>query len=126
MHRGLDVEFHLRPGLTDENFVAEAIGNVAAFRLRQTRGEALTWQVVRVEGAQSHHFRLVVGHPDRMLDLGIGHDLKRLLDDLSNETTDELRKKLQAAEREGLRPTRLRHVHESVDFWKDDFWNWLG
>lgn len=126
MHRGIDVEIHLRPGLSDEGFVAEAIGNVAAFRLQQERGESLTWQVVRVEGTSSHHFRLVVGHPDRVLDLGIGRDLKTLLDELSRETVDELRRKLHGAEREGLRPNRLRHVHESVDLWKDDFWNWLG
>lgn len=126
MHRGLDVELHLRPGLTDENFVAEAIGNVAAFRLQQERGEPLTWQVVRVQGTNSHHFRLVVGHPDRVLDVGIGHDLKVLLDGLSRKTVEELRQALHQAAHEGLRPTRLRHVHESVDFWKDDFWNWFG
>jgi hypothetical protein len=125
-HRGLDVEFRLRPGVTEENFVAEVIGNVAAFRLQRERGEPLSWQVVRVEMARSHHFRLVVGHPDRILDLGIGHDLKRLLDALSHESVDELRQKLHAAERDGLRPIPLRHVHESVDFWKDDFWNWMG
>jgi len=99
---------------------------VAAFRLQRERGEPLTWQVVRVEGAGTHHFRLVVGHPDRALDIGIGHDLKRLLDRLSQETIDELRRTLRAAEHEGLRPTPLRHVHEAVDFWRDDFWNWMG
>jgi len=116
----------LRPGLSGENFIAEAIGNLAAFRLQQDRGEALAWQVVRVEGSGGHHFRLVIRHPERVLDLGIEHDLKRLLDSLSDETVEELRKRFEAAEREGLKPTRIRHVRETVDFWQDDFWNWLG
>ncbi len=125
-HRGLDVELHLTPGLADENFVAEAIGNVAAFRLQKERHEPLTWQVVRVEEGRSHHFRLLVVHPDRVLDPGIAHALARTLDSLSNETTDELRRQLHAAEEEGLHPTPLRHAHESVDFWNDDFWHWMG
>jgi hypothetical protein len=120
------VGLFLQPGLTDENFVAEAIGNLAAFRLQQERGEPLSWQVVRVEGRGAHHFRLVVRHPARALDVGIGHDLKRFLDALSHGTVDEVRRRLAAAEREGLKLSRLRHVRESVDFWQDDFWNWLG
>jgi hypothetical protein len=126
MNRGLEIGLHLRPGLPDENFVAEAIGNLAAFRLQQDRGETLSWQVLRVEGSGSHHFRLVIRHPDRVLDIGIEHDLQRLLDSLSDETVDQLRKRFEAAENAGLKPTRIRHVHESVDFWRDDFWNWLG
>ncbi len=125
-HRGLEIGLHLRPGLTEENFIAEAIGNLAAYRLQQARGEALAWQVVRVEGSSGHHFRLVIRHPERVLDIGIEPALKRLLDSLSDETVEELRKRFEAAEREGLKPTRIRHVHESVDFWRDDFWNWLG
>jgi len=112
--------------LTNENFIAEAIGNLAAFRLEQERRETLVWQVVRVEGSGGHHFRLVIRHPERALDLGIEHDLKRLLDSLSNETVEELHRRFEIAEREGLKLTRIRHVHESVDFWRDDFWNWLG
>jgi hypothetical protein len=112
--------------LPNEDFVAEAIGNLAAFLLQQERGEALAWQVARVEGSGDHHFRLVVRHPERVLDIGIEHDLKRHLDSLSDETVEELRKRFEAAEREGLKPMRIRHVHESVDFWTDDFWNWLG
>lgn len=126
MHRGLEVGLHLRPGLTDENFIAEAIGNLAAFRLQLERREPLAWQVVRVEGSGAHHFRLVVRHPERVLDIGIERDLRRILDSLSNETVDELRRRFADAEREGLKPSRIRHVHESVDFWRDDFWNWLG
>ncbi|MGP8072481.1 MAG: DUF2004 domain-containing protein [Thermoplasmata archaeon] len=126
MHRGLELGLHLRPGLTDENFVAEAIGNLAAFRLQQKRGETLEWQVIRVELPHSHHIRLVIRHPDRVLDLGIEHDLKGLLDTLADETVEELRKRFEVAQREGLKPVRLRHVHESVDYWRDDFWNFLG
>jgi len=116
----------LRPGLGDENFIAEAIGNLAAFELQKERGESLEWQVVRVEGSSSHHFRLVLRHPDRALDVGIGHGVRQRLDSLSDETVDELRRRFAAAERNGLKPNRLRHVHESVDYWQDDFWNWLG
>jgi len=120
------IGLHLKPGLTDENFIAEAIANLAAFRLQRERGETLAWQVVRVEGSGSHHFRLVIRHPDRALDIGIEHSLKRILDSLSNETVDQLRTRFEVAEREGLKPVRIRHVHESVGFWQDDFWNWLG
>jgi len=112
--------------LPDESFIAEALGNLAAFRLQQERGEALAWQVLRVEGSAGHHFRLIVRHPDRVLDLGIIHHLKRLLDSLSEETIEELRKQFEAAGREGLKPTRIRHVHETVDYWQDDFWYWFG
>lgn len=126
MHRGLEVDLHLTPGLTNENFVAEAIGNLVAYRLQQERGERLTWQVLRVEGSGAHHFRLIVRHPDRTLDLGIAHDLRRLLDRLSDETVDELHHRLSDAERDGLSLTPIRHVHESVDYWQDDFWNWMG
>ena len=125
-HRGLEIGLHLRPGLPDENFVAEAIGNLAAFRIQQDRGERLVWQILRVEESKSHHFRLIIRHPDRVLDLGIEADLKRHLSALSDETVEALRQNFLRAEREGLEPTRLRHIHEAVDFWRDDFWNWLG
>jgi hypothetical protein len=81
---------------------------------------------VRVEGSRTHHFRLVIRHPERVLDVGIEHNLKQLLESLSNETVEELQKRFEAAERDGLKPTRIRHVHESVDLWRDDFWSWLG
>jgi hypothetical protein len=110
----------------DEGVVALAIGNLAAFRLGQARGERLDWQVIRVEKPHSHHYRLVIRHPDRVLDVGLTHDLTGLLDDLSNETVEELHGRLQAAEREGLKPVPLRHLSEEVDFWRDDFWNWIG
>jgi uncharacterized protein DUF2004 len=126
MHRGLEIGLHLSPGLSNESFVAEAIGNLAAYRLQQQRHERLEWQVLRVDTGSDHHFRLVIRHPDRVLDLGLVHDVKRLLDSLSDETIEELRERFSSAEREGLRPVRLRHVQESVDYWRDDFWNWLG
>jgi hypothetical protein len=126
VHRGLEIGLYLKPGLANENFIAEAIGNLAAYRLQEERGESLAWQVLRVEGSGGHHFRLVIRHPDRVLDIGIKHDLKRELDSLSNETVDELRRRFENAEKEGLKPSPLRHIRESVDFWQDDFWNWLG
>jgi hypothetical protein len=126
MHRGLEIGLHLRPGLADENFVAKAIGNLAAFRLQQERGETLAWQVLRVDVSGAHHFRLVIRHPERVLDLGLGHDLRRWLDSLSDESVEDLRRRFEVAEREGLKPVELRHVHESADFWQDDFWNFLG
>jgi hypothetical protein len=125
-YRGIEVGLHLKPGMDDENFVAEAIGNLAAFELQHKRGESLTWQVVRVESQNSHHIRLVIRHPDRVLDLGIKDDLKPILDSLSDETVEELRARYDTARLAGLSPTPLRHVHEDVDFWRDDFWNWLG
>jgi hypothetical protein len=125
-HRGLEIGLHLRPGLPDENFIAEAIGNLAAFRLQEGRGERLEWQVLRVEGSGEHHFRLVIRHPDRALDLGLTPDLKRRLDSLSNESVEELRQRFEEAQKEGLKLAPLRHVRDSVDFWQDDFWNWFG
>jgi hypothetical protein len=126
MHRGLEIGLHLKPGLPDEGFVAMAIGNLAAFRLQQKRREPLVWQVIRIESSGNHHFRLVIRHPERVLDVGIGQDLKRILDSLSEETVEELRRRFQGAQQEGLQPVALRHLHEEVDFWRDDFWNWLG
>lgn len=126
MHRGLEIGLHLAPGLSHEDFVAEAIANLAAFRLQQERHEPLVWQVLRVELPNSHHYRLVLRHPDRLLDLGIAQDLKRLLDSLSDETVEQLRLRFESAKAQGLRPSPLRHLHEEVDYWRDDFWNWLG
>ncbi len=116
----------MRPGLTDENFVGMAIGNLAAYRLQKERGEALEWQVLRIERTNSHHYRLVIRHPERVLDVGIGSSVRAILDRLSDETVEELREQFSRAEREGLKPVVLRHLHEEVDFWRDDFWNWFG
>ncbi len=127
MRRGVAVDLGLRPGLPDEGFVAEAIGNLAAFELARQRNERLDWQVLRVElGRGHHHFRLIVRHPERALDLGFGRELGAVLRSLSDESVDELRRRFAAARRAGLQPVPLRHVREAVDFWRDDFWNWLG
>ncbi|MGI0131999.1 MAG: DUF2004 domain-containing protein [Thermoplasmata archaeon] len=126
MHRGVEVGIYLRPDVHDDNFVATALANLAAFRLQEERHEHLEWQVVRVEGSAHHHYRLILRHPDRVLDLGFRAQLERTLDDLSNETVDRLRERLRAAEAQGLRLAPLRRVPQEIDYWKDDFWNWLG
>jgi hypothetical protein len=107
MHRGIEIDIHLSPTLHDDDFVAKAIGNLAAYILQRDRHEPLEWQVLRVQGSGHHHH-------------------SRILKDLSVESIDELRARYQAAEREGLKPVPLRHVKEQVDFWRDDFWNYIG
>lgn len=99
---------------------------MAAFRLQRERGEPPSWPALRVEGSGAPRFRLVICHPYRVFEIGIGPGPRRLLASLSNETVEELRGRFDDAKREGPKPTRLRHVHESVDFGQDDFWNWLG
>ncbi len=126
MRRGIEIAIYLREGLKDEDFVAEALGNLAAYRLQKKRGESLLWQVLHVGGPNGHHFRLVVHHPERILDIGIKGDLSSILEDLSNETLEQLREKFQAAQKEGLKPVSLRKVKEEDDFWLDDFWNHIG
>lgn len=126
MRKGLDVGIHLRPGLPDEGFVAFALGNLAAYDLGAKRHERLGWQVLRVEGTHDHHYRLVVRHPERWLDVGFERDLAGILDRLSDETVDDLRARLRSAQAAGLNPVALRTVQEEVDFWQDDFWNWIG
>ncbi len=123
----MDVGIYLRAGLHDEAFVAQALGNLAAFDLQKVRHEALQWQILRVDGSPGqHHYRLVIRHPERALDFGIRGDLARTLDGLSHESEEELARRLSDAEARGLRPVSLRAIHESVDFWQDDFWNWMG
>ncbi len=126
MHRGIEVGIYLRPGLADDNFIAQSLGNLAAFRLAAQRHEHLTWQVLRVQGSGSHHFRIVLRHPDRVLDLGFKSDLERILEELSHESVEDLHRRLDEAVRDGLRIVPLRHVQEEVDFWQDDFWTALG
>lgn len=126
VHRGVELELHLRAGLPNDGFVAEALGNLAAFELARQRSEALVWQVLRVEQGRSHHFRLIVRHPERRLDLGFTHDLRRILRSLSAQSVENLRARLSEAERQGLTPVRLRHLHESVDYWHDEFWKSIG
>jgi hypothetical protein len=103
-----------------------AIGNLAAFRLQRERAETLVWQVIRIDRTNSHHYRLVIRHPERILDVGLASDLKRILDGLSDESVEELHRRFTDAQREGLTPVALRHLQEEVDFWRDDFWNWFG
>lgn len=126
MHRGVVVDLGLRPGLANDGFVAEALGNLAAFELAAQRKEQLQWQVLRVEATGKHHFRLIVRHPERALDLGFAHGLEAILHDLSRKDVDELRVMFARAQHEGLKPVPLRHVREVSDFWQDDFWNWIG
>jgi hypothetical protein len=127
MTRGLDVGIHLRPDLPNEEFVAGALGNLAAFELQLRRKETLQWQVLRIDGSPGqHHFRLIIRHPDRLLDLGIQRDLVRILNDLSNETEEQLAQRFTSAQSQGLHPQRVRPLHEEVDYWRDDFWNWFG
>lgn len=126
MKRGIEVGIYLRSGLDDEDFIASALGNLAAWKLAANRKERLEWQVLRVEESSRHHYRLVVRHPERLLDLGVRTDLVHVLEGLSNEDVTELRHRLSAAKTEGLRPVSLRRVHEQPDLWQDDFWNHLG
>jgi hypothetical protein len=127
MHRGVEVGLYLRQGISDDNFVAEALGNLACFRLANQRQERLLWQVLRVQSSGAkHHYRIVVRHPDRALDLGFKSELGRILDTLSSLSEDELRAQLHQAVGEGLHVIKLRQVRLEVDFWQDDFWNWIG
>jgi hypothetical protein len=126
MGRGLEVGLHLRPGLADEEFVAGAIGNLAAFRLQRARKESLRWQILRVDTTGGHHYRLIVRHPDRILDVGITKDLGTQLESLSELTVETLRDALVAAQQQGLAPVPLRTIHETEDYWRDEFWNWIG
>jgi hypothetical protein len=126
MHRGIQIDLRLNPTLADEMFVAEALGNLAAFELVRERGETLHWQVLHITGMGPHHFRLILAHPERALDLGLMAALKRSLDHLSAESVEGLRTALATAQGNGLSVVPVRTIHESVDYWRDDFWNWLG
>ncbi len=127
MHRGVEIGIFLQAGLHDEEFVARALGNLAAYRLQKARGEPLEWQVLRVQTSEhQHHYRLVVRHPERVLDLGFRNALEDILRDLSDESEELLRGRLGDAERNGLRVQPVRHVREEVDFWEDRFWEYIG
>ncbi len=126
MNRGVEVGIYLRPGLANDNYIAEALGNLAAFRLAKARGERLEWQVLRVNGSSQHHYRIVLRHPDRWLDVGFRSELERILESLSDETVEELRRRVETAQADGLRLIPLRAIQEEVDFWQDDFWSAIG
>ncbi len=125
-NRGVEIGIHLSPGLKDEGFVAQALGNLAAFRLAAERGEKLQWQVFRITGGVDHHFRLVVRHPDRMLDLKLRKKLEDYMGELSGCSEDELRSKFQDAAKSGLKAQPLKTATEDLDLWSDNFWNWFG
>jgi len=126
VHRGIELDLHLTPGLHNESFIAVALGNLLAFRLQKERGERLAWQILQIEGGSDHHYRLVLRHPERVLDVGLQHDLHRDLEELRQRTSEQLHQELEAAKSAGLVPVGLRHVTELPDLWKDDFWNWIG
>ncbi len=125
-NKGVEIGIHLSPGLRDEGFVALALGNLAAFRLAGEKGEKLQWQVFRITGGRDHHFRLVVRHPEHVLDLGLRKKLEEHMSDLSGFSEDELRVRFQAAVKSGLNVQPLKTVPENLDLWSDNFWNWLG
>jgi hypothetical protein len=126
VHRGVTVDIGLAPGLPNEGFVAQALGNLAGFELAARRKEHLEWQVLRVETSGHHHFRLIVRHPERVLDVGFSRELERILHTLSGEDVEALRRRYEAAEKNGLKPVPVRRIQEAADLWNDDFWNWLG
>ncbi|MGI0053746.1 MAG: DUF2004 domain-containing protein [Thermoplasmata archaeon] len=127
MARGIEVAIHLTPGPTDTDVIAGRLGNLAAFRLGRHRGEALQWQVLRVvESDGKHFFRLIVRHPDRVLDIGIHRDLARLLEEISSDSPEQLEAAVRVAESEGLKRVPVRTIRYEVDYWRDDFWNWIG
>lgn len=126
MHEGVKIDLQVERGTPDEEFIAVAVGNSAAFRLSRERNEELQWQILRVEGGQEPHYRLVLRHPEKALDIGLKHSLEKELDRLSGIGIDGLRKEFEGCKRQGLVPVKLRHVRETSDTWNDDFWNWLG
>ncbi|MHB8351073.1 MAG: DUF2004 domain-containing protein [Thermoplasmata archaeon] len=127
MSRGIEVAIHLTPGPTDTDAIAASLGNLAAYRLGRLRGETLQWQILRVvESDGKHFYRLVVRHPERILDIGIHAGLAKILDEVSTHSPEQLAEALRAAEAEGLRVVPLRTIRYEVDYWRDDFWNWIG
>ncbi len=127
MHRGVEIAIYLQPHLRDEDSVARALGNLAAYSLSQERREPLAWQLLRVQTSEhQHHYRLIVRHPDRVLDPGFRTDLEGILSKLSDESEEQLRESFAAAEHEGLKAQPLRHLREPVDFWEDRFWEYVG
>ncbi len=125
MSRGLEIGLHLTPDLPDEIFIATALGNLVAYRLQEERKETLQWQVLRIVGTGPHHYRLILRHPERSLDLGLAGDVKRLLESISELSPSQLRESLKAAESSGLKPVPLRTVEETSDLWEDDFWKYF-
>ena len=90
MERGLEFDLRLAPGHRHETFFAQALGSLAVDRFQSERGEPLQWQVLRIDEWHLHHFRLVVRRPTWLLDLGLHHQVRRTLEDLSREDEEEL------------------------------------
>ena len=126
MSEGIELDIAVRKGTTDENFIAVATGNIAAFDLSRERKETLQWQILRIDEQGHHHFRLILRHPEKSLDIGLKHALETELKKLSSMDVEAVRKEYERCTKEGLKPSRLRHVSEHPDTWNDDFWNWLG
>ena len=127
MSEGIELEIEVRTGVANEEFIAVAIGNIASYNLSRERNEGLQWQILRVdENGRHHHYRVVLRHPEKALDIGLKHALEKELKRLSSLSVEELRSEYVKCEKDGLKPSRLRHVSEHPDTWNDDFWNWIG
>ncbi len=127
MHRSLEFGICLRAGIRDERIIAQAFGNLAASRLQRERNEKLEWHVLGADTSLSRrHFRLVIRHPQRVLDRGRQRNLSELHEQLSDGTPDELARLLSESEARGPRQIPVGTIHEAVDFWQEDLWKWLG
>jgi hypothetical protein len=125
MAEGITVGLRLTPGLPEEGFVAEAIGNLVVYRVEKERKEGLQWQVLRIVGSGDHHYRLVVRHPERSLDLGLSRTVEKEILELSSLSLEQLREEFSRAQSEGLKAVPLRVLHETPDFWSDNFWEYF-
>lgn len=126
MSEGIELDIGVREGMANEEFIAVAIGNIASYNLSRERNEGLQWQILRIEESGSHHYRVVLRHPDKSLDIGLKRALEKELKRLSSLDVENIRDEYEKCEKDGLKPSRLRHVSEHPDTWNDDFWNWIG
>ncbi|MEM3852404.1 MAG: hypothetical protein QXP70_05330 [Methanomassiliicoccales archaeon] len=124
--KGIEIGLHLSRDLKDEAFVAEALGCLACFKLSKERGEELQWQIFRVTGGSEHHFRLVVRHPSKLIDISLRKKLEDSMEELSSLSEPQLADAFNSAVREGMKTPPLREVKEDLDIWNDSFWNWFG
>ncbi len=127
MSTGIELDIEVRNGVANEEFIAVAIGNIASYNLSRERNEGLQWQVLQVDvNGHHHHYRLVLRHPEKTLDIGLKHALEKELTRLSSLDEEGLRSEYVKCEKDGLKPSRLKHVSDHHDTWNDDFWNWIG
>lgn len=126
MSEGVELNLELVEGTANEDFIAVAIGNIASFRLSRERNERLQWQILRVDEKGHHYFRLILRHPEKPLDIGLKHELEAEMKRLSSLDAETIRREYDTCLKDGLQPSKLRHVTEHPDTWNDDFWNWLG